>query len=265
MHRGLWLPGGLARVGSVGRCVFAGVIHSLADADPPCSDPTLQAKLEEERRAAVAAREAARARVKAMAQQREAVRQQQAVLLRDKVTARLKQAAERRLQHLELIRERAALGKDFDRRDSFAGAPGSGRQSPVSFEHPAGKAARPARSPAAASWDAPAGSGVAEAEDWAGEGRRTCVPRLSMQSVPDVPADISTESSQASVSQASIASGANAAAAGLLPCDVFSQLQGHSQSIAAAGLSAAPSSIKSSMKGARRRMAKAKHRMQQPG
>jgi hypothetical protein len=56
----------------------------------------LQAKLEEERRAAVAAREAARAHVKAMAQQREAVRQQQASLLRDKVNARLKQAAERR-------------------------------------------------------------------------------------------------------------------------------------------------------------------------
>jgi anti-sigma factor RsiW len=56
----------------------------------------LQAKLEEERRAAVAAREAARAHVMAMAQQREAVRQQQASLLRDKVNARLKQAAERR-------------------------------------------------------------------------------------------------------------------------------------------------------------------------
>jgi hypothetical protein len=52
--------------------------------------------MEEERRAAVAAREAARAHVKAMAQQREVVRQQQASQLRDKVTARLKQAAERR-------------------------------------------------------------------------------------------------------------------------------------------------------------------------
>lgn len=55
-----------------------------------------QAKLEEERRAATAAREAARAHAKAMAQQREVVRQQQATLLRDKVNARLKQAAERR-------------------------------------------------------------------------------------------------------------------------------------------------------------------------
>jgi hypothetical protein len=52
--------------------------------------------MEEERRAAVAAREAARAHAKAMAQQREVVRQQQASQLRDKVTARLKQAAERR-------------------------------------------------------------------------------------------------------------------------------------------------------------------------
>jgi hypothetical protein len=46
---------------------------------------------------------------------------------------------------------------------------------------------------------------------------------------------------------------------------VFSQLQGNSQSIPAAGLFAAPTSMKASMKGARRRMAKAKHRMQQPG
>lgn len=55
-----------------------------------------QAKLEEERRAAVAAREAARAHAKAVAQQREAARQQQASQLRERVTARLKQAAERR-------------------------------------------------------------------------------------------------------------------------------------------------------------------------
>jgi hypothetical protein len=59
----------------------------------------VQAKMEEERRAAVAAREAARAHVKAMAQQREVARQQQASQLRDKVTARLKQAAERRSDH----------------------------------------------------------------------------------------------------------------------------------------------------------------------
>lgn len=52
--------------------------------------------MEQERRAAVAAREAARAQARALAQQREAARQQQASQLRDKVNARLKQAAERR-------------------------------------------------------------------------------------------------------------------------------------------------------------------------
>lgn len=56
----------------------------------------LQAKMEQERRAAIAAREAARAHARAAAQQREVVRQQQASLLREKVAARLKQAAERR-------------------------------------------------------------------------------------------------------------------------------------------------------------------------
>ncbi|KAF6263637.1 hypothetical protein COO60DRAFT_379382 [Scenedesmus sp. NREL 46B-D3] len=78
-----------------------------------------QAKMEQERLAAAAAREAAKA---AGAQQREAARQQQAAWLSSKISARLKEAAQRRIQHLELIRERAALGKDFERRDSFTAA-----------------------------------------------------------------------------------------------------------------------------------------------
>lgn len=172
-----------------------------------------------------------------------------------------------RLQHLELIRERAALGKDFDRRDSFAGGPGSGRQSPVGFERPASKAARQTRSPVPC--DVPTGSSGTDSDDCASAGRRAGMSRLNIQastvSLTDTSPGISAESSQVSVSQASTGSGTSAAAAGLLPCDVFNQLQGNSQSIAAAGLSAAPSSFKSSMKGARRRMAKAKHRMQQPG
>jgi hypothetical protein len=171
-----------------------------------------------------------------------------------------------RLQHLELIRERAALGKDFDRRDSFAGGPGSGRQSPVAFERPAGKAARQTRSPVPS--DAPAGSSGTESDDQCSAVRRVAVARLNIQATVltagDSSADISAESSQVSASQASTASGTSPSTVGLLPCDVFNQLQGNSQSIAAAGLSAAPSSIKSSMKGARRRMAKAKHRMLQP-
>ncbi|WIA28636.1 hypothetical protein OEZ86_011173 [Tetradesmus obliquus] len=85
-----------------------------------------QAKLEQERLAAAAAREAAKAAARAGAQQREAARQQQAAWLSSRVNARLKEAAQRRVRHLELIRERAALGKDFERRDSFtAASPGT--------------------------------------------------------------------------------------------------------------------------------------------
>lgn len=172
-----------------------------------------------------------------------------------------------RLQHLELIRERAALGKDFDRRDSFTGGPSSGRQSPVVGDRPASRLGRAARStvqPQAASSSCNSSS---EAEEQASHTRKGCVSRLNIQAVSFCPpgaADMSAECSQASVSQFSTASGASASP-GLLPCDVFSQLQGNSQSIPAAGLFAAPTSMKASMKGARRRMAKAKHRMQQPG
>ena len=70
-----------------------------AQSEPVVPPSPAQAKLEEERRAAVAAREAARAHAKAVAQQREAERQQQATQLRDRVNARLKQAAERRWVH----------------------------------------------------------------------------------------------------------------------------------------------------------------------
>lgn len=61
-----------------------------------CSSAARQAKLEEERRAAAAAREAARAAARVVAQQREAVQQQQASLLRERVTIRLQEAAQRR-------------------------------------------------------------------------------------------------------------------------------------------------------------------------
>jgi hypothetical protein len=172
-----------------------------------------------------------------------------------------------RLQHLELIRERAALGKDFDRRDSFTGGPSSGRQSPMVGDRPASRLGRPVRSPVQPEGAGNGCNSSSEAEEQTGHSRRACVSRLNIQAASFCPpdaADISAECSQASVSQFSTASGATASP-GLLPCDVFSQLQGNSQSIPAAGLFAAPTSVKASMKGARRRMAKAKHRMQQPG
>lgn len=170
-----------------------------------------------------------------------------------------------RLQHLELIRERAALGKDFDRRDSFAGGSGSGRQSPVNLLP--GKAVRQLRSPVP---DAPASTScVAEGGRPAGAVSTSVSPQLDTQAAAFSSTDaaaVSAESSQASIQQqAASSTGPGTPAVGLLPCDVFNQLQGNSQSIAAAGLSAAPSSTKSTLKGARRRMAKARHRMQQPG
>lgn len=58
--------------------------------------PRRQAKLEEERRAAAAAREASRAAARALAQQREAAAAQQAIQLRERVSMRLKEAAQRR-------------------------------------------------------------------------------------------------------------------------------------------------------------------------
>ena len=180
------------------------------------------------------------------------------------------------MQHLELIRERAALGKDFDRRDSFAGG-SSGRQSPTSFERPAGRAARQARTPVPAATAADGARPGPAAEGLHSAGSSARADRLDIQTAVLGPAAaaaaaavatggscISAESSQMSLSQASTGSGVSPPA-GLLPCDVFGQLQGNSQSIAAAGLVAAPSSHKQSMKGARRRMAKAKSKMQQPG
>lgn len=172
----------------------------------------------------------------------------------------------RRLQHLELIRERAALGKDFDRRDSFAAGFGSGRQSPVNAS---GRPSRQLRSPVP---DAPGSSsdcssGVESSAESSGSRPARSASKGSC-------AQISTQASSVSLGGAASTSGdvsqgpaaqQAAGTAGLLPCDVFNQLQGNSQSIAAAGLTAAPTSIRSSMKGARRRMAKARHRMQQPG
>lgn len=83
--------------------VCAAICFNIANAQSETVVPPspAQAKLEEERRAAVAAREAARAHAKAVAQQREAERQQQATQLRDRVNARLKQAAERRWVHTQ--------------------------------------------------------------------------------------------------------------------------------------------------------------------
>lgn len=55
-----------------------------------------QAKIEAERQATAAAKEAAKAAAHAVTQQREAARQQHAALLSNRINARLKEAAQRR-------------------------------------------------------------------------------------------------------------------------------------------------------------------------
>jgi hypothetical protein len=65
-----------------------------------CPPLLLQAKMEQERLAAAAAREAAKAAARAGAQQREAARQQQAAYHSSRISARLKEAAQRRCVYL---------------------------------------------------------------------------------------------------------------------------------------------------------------------
>lgn len=144
---------------------------------------------------------------------------------------------------------------------------------------------RPARSPVPTEGSGPTASSSsssfsrAELDEAGADGgmrpSKAHMAKLSVQAAAFCPSgttgSLCTESSQVSVSQASVSQASTVAGStsvpqtGLLPCDVFGQLQGNSQSIAASGLSAAPSSVKASMKGNRRRMARAKHRMQQPG
>ncbi|KAF8072639.1 hypothetical protein HT031_000299 [Scenedesmus sp. PABB004] len=287
-----------------------------------------QAKIELERRAAAAAREAAKAAARDTALQREAARQQQAAWLSGRTSARLKEAAQRRLRHLSMIRERAALGKDFERRDSFTGSPAARwpsaaalpaarpaaggataagvaaeqeRQQPRLHEGrppvaPAGggggtsqslaasllggpapvstvpprpsklNAAAPCFLPTAAgSCPAPGapspgagGPGSAGADASLAVGR----PPSGQLSRPHTPAGSSPAATPGGSRGASPAPVSPAAAP--LPGEVLAQLQGHSQSIAEAGITPA-SSLKSSIKGARRRMAKARRKLLEQG
>ncbi|GLC40566.1 hypothetical protein PLESTF_001012900 [Pleodorina starrii] len=86
----------------------------------------VQAKLEEERRAAAAAREAASRAQRAAAAQAAEARQRLRDVQSVRIEERLREAAARRAQHLELIKERAALGKDlYDRRTMDGASPRS--------------------------------------------------------------------------------------------------------------------------------------------
>ncbi|KXZ55637.1 hypothetical protein GPECTOR_2g1187 [Gonium pectorale] len=86
-----------------------------------------QAKLEGERRAAAAAREAASRAARAAAVQAAEARQRQRDVLSERIEERLSEAAARRAQHLELIKERAALGKDLYERRTAEGISSSPR------------------------------------------------------------------------------------------------------------------------------------------
>ncbi|GLI68003.1 hypothetical protein VaNZ11_012325 [Volvox africanus] len=95
-----------------------------------------QAKLEEERRAAAAAREAASRAQRAAAAQAAEARQRLRDVLSVRIEERLREAAARRAQHLELIKERAALGKDLYERRTMDGNATSPRSPQSRYTRP---------------------------------------------------------------------------------------------------------------------------------
>eukprot|EP00879_Flechtneria_rotunda_P024420 GHRR01025888.1.p1 GENE.GHRR01025888.1~~GHRR01025888.1.p1 ORF type:complete len:610 (+),score=296.05 GHRR01025888.1:60-1832(+) len=262
-----------------------------------------QVKLEEDRRAAAAAREAAQAAVRAVAEQREAQRQQQAALLSSRIHARLEKAAERRLQHLELIRERAALGKDFERRDSFTAANSRSSSPTVQLNTSSSSSDSNCKSSSQLmqqrSLQSRSSSPVTHRNSTCSSSAAACVPSSTTAIAAAIectttssktsrlnaaapcfcpgaavtPAVAVAASSVVSVASCEIYLGKAAAAVARLnnsiedaslPCEGFQQLQGHSQSIAEAGFTPA-SSLRTSKKGARRRMAKARRVLLEPG
>ncbi|MEW5304177.1 MAG: hypothetical protein WDW36_006808 [Sanguina aurantia] len=81
-----------------------------------------QDKMEDGRRCVLAMREAARGAARIAAEVSAVARQQETALLSSRIEERLAEADARRLLHLETIKERAALGKDFERRIELLGA-----------------------------------------------------------------------------------------------------------------------------------------------
>ncbi|MEW5311863.1 MAG: hypothetical protein WDW38_003547 [Sanguina aurantia] len=79
-------------------------------------------KMEDGRRCVLAMREAARGAARIAAEVSAVARQQETALLSSRIEERLAEADARRLLHLETIKERAALGKDFERRIELLGA-----------------------------------------------------------------------------------------------------------------------------------------------
>jgi hypothetical protein len=195
-----------------------------------------------------------------------------------------------RLRHLEMIRERAALGKDFERRECF---PAWARSpSPVSSHHLAAVTVGDAVGDAvgansshleqqeqhkimmnSASEVGMGGDGnghlaCSEPEGRSPQAASADARRSHCRDAPQPPtnnaaAPLSPSGTTTTTAAAAPAPASPVGAAATLPLDVIEQLRGHSQSLERGGFM--PSTcMRTSIKAARRRMAKARRRLLQP-